>query len=296
MLDKEFQNQGQFIGDGSTAAQAGRDVIIINNQPSYSTIKEIFVDLLDQNFPKLLDDAMDIVNERTQGFLHSLKLKIEKMEESIHASNLKEPNFQYNFQKVIVEVARKGEKANPDILADMILKQLTTENIDDVSSGIIDEAIKIVPSLMKKHIHYLGLKTLLHEFRLNQPMSPDELDQLLDSYLDKLELASKITALDMSYLSSLRLTFGFIGGVGGFIASKIKKSNPYQLFSDIDVFKSMSIEEILSYCSAKGLGRITFLVQTDYSHIKEGMYDLTLIGRTVGSYHLNKENTLDHNE
>lgn len=172
--DKILKQEG---GDGSTNLQAG----VINNHyygMSNSQVKELFMELFNDNFIRLRKEAAIIAQRRaeeiTEAFLAQL---IEKSPEVIQ--ELSQPGMQdalFNAQK---EYAKSGDKNLGDLLVDLLIERASTPQ-RNMMQIVLDEALRIIPKMTEQHLDNLTMLFLLKEVGI--PTEPN-----LQSFIDYLE-------------------------------------------------------------------------------------------------------------
>lgn len=152
--DKNLKQEG---GDKSTNLQ-GQNVNIYNGI-SYSDAKEIFNDLFKTNFLQLKLEAADVAQQRaeeiTGKFLENLN---SKSPESIE--EFKEPAMQDALFTAQKEYAKSGDSDLGDLLVDILVDraQVNTRNMLQL---VLDESLKIAPSLTVQQLDTLSLNFLL---------------------------------------------------------------------------------------------------------------------------------------
>ncbi|MDT0690637.1 hypothetical protein RM549_12630 [Salegentibacter sp. F188] len=152
--DKNLKQEG---GEQSTNLQ-GQNVNIYNGI-SYSDAKEIFNDLFKSNFLQLKHDAADVAQQRaeeiTGKFLDNLNTKSP---ESI--KEFKEPAMQDALFTAQKEFAKSGDSDLGDLLVDILVDRAQT-NKRNMLQLVLDESLKIAPSLTVEQLDTLSLNFLL---------------------------------------------------------------------------------------------------------------------------------------
>ena len=148
--------QEQKIGSESTAIQAGGDVTIIqNNGLSAAEVKELCLQLLRENFPILRQEAIKEAERNVQKFATSLESQIIERSEEIIFEKFTDPDVQATINDAVKASARRGEKANPSLLVDLIINRASSST-DDFKDIVISEAVTVVPKITKPQIAYLS--------------------------------------------------------------------------------------------------------------------------------------------
>jgi hypothetical protein len=156
--DKNLKQEG---GEKSTNLQ-GQNVNIYNGI-SYSDAKEIFNDLFKSNFLQLKHEAADVAQQRaeeiTGKFLNDLNTKSP---ESI--AEFKEPAMQDALFTAQKEYAKSGDLDLGDLLVDILVDRVQT-NTRNMLQLVLDESLKIAPSLTVEQLDTLSLNFLLTRTR-----------------------------------------------------------------------------------------------------------------------------------
>lgn len=156
----------QITGDGSTAYQAKGDINI--KGMDYNNVKQVCLDLIHDNFPKLQDKAMQQVNANVVALADELKKEIEKRKESIDVEKFSEPDVQAALNDAVQGAAKKGRKADLNLLSNLVVSRLDKEN-SDLLDITIEEAVRLVPKLTKQHINFLSVKHFIASISIQVP-------------------------------------------------------------------------------------------------------------------------------
>lgn len=148
--DKQEQN----TGPNSTAIQA-KEVTINKNGLSVSEVKELCLLFLRDNFPVLREEAIKAAEDNVQKFAQSLEERIVEKSEKIIFEKFADPDVQATINDAVQSSARKGEKAHPSTLVNLIVERASKEN-GDFQDIVISEAITIVPKITKEQMSYLS--------------------------------------------------------------------------------------------------------------------------------------------
>lgn len=156
--DNNLKQEG---GDKSTNLQ-GKNVNIYNGI-SYSDAKEIFNDLFKTNFLQLKYEAANVAQQRaeeiTGKFLEDLN---SKSPESI--KEFKEPAMQDALFTTQKEYAKSGDSDLGDLLVDILVDRAQA-NTRNMLQLVLDESLKIAPSLTVQQLDTLSLNFLLTRTR-----------------------------------------------------------------------------------------------------------------------------------
>lgn len=260
------KKQTLSTGDESNAMQVAGDVIIGS---SYIEIKEIFQDLFDLNFPKLQQIAYRDANNRVLDFLQVFKSFLESPKNNIDPLKFMSPEVQFEMQAIALNVAKKGEKSNMELLSELLCN-ITSKDCPELFELMSAEALKVVPLMNRKHIGYLSVFLFESEIQFNNndiEVINDELGELRNSCLD----VTGLTFGDLGYLSSIGVTES---------RSPITIGMKPMFISKIPELKDKKIEEIGKYCTQNHFEHIEYILRVFNQGV--GFFRLKSIGRLIG--------------
>lgn len=272
-----LEKQKQDVGDNSLAIQAQGNVTVT----PYTELKAIFLDLFELNFPKIQQVAKETADERVESLLEEMKSSFEKHKDEIDPEKFSEPGMQYEMQAIAVDVARRGDKSNLDLLCELFCTMMS-KDCPELIELIASEARRILPMLSQKHVSYLSLEIMVNEASLQSP-NIQGIDMVLGQTLNHIHESSLITTGDLQYISCAgaieRKGITHIGVVPNFI-------------KDIPELKGKNADQLREYAIQHGLvniPRILELIKT--CHI--GNFDLTAVGRLIGWLNISKYGQID---
>jgi len=147
----------QETGENSDAYQAKRDINITHQGMDYQNVKQLCLDLIHDNFPKLQEEAMKQVNENVMAFAIELKAEIAKKQAVTEPEKLAQPDVQAVLNEAVQGAAKKGKKADLNLLASLVASRIDRDN-SDLLDITIEEAIRLTPKLTREHINFLSVK------------------------------------------------------------------------------------------------------------------------------------------
>lgn len=153
---KMGNNQKQDVKNNSTAVQA--EVIknlTIENGLSPKEVEIYCLGLFECNFPHLRDAAAQKAEENIKIFAENLKKNIEENIEAIVIDKFSDPDVQFYLNDAIQKIARKGEKAHPEILIELI-KNKVSKKADDFDDLICNQSVNLIDKLTTEHIQLLA--------------------------------------------------------------------------------------------------------------------------------------------
>lgn len=171
----ERTKQDQNLGDGATAAQAGRD-IIINHGMSLTQMADVMREIRNVT-ESFTAEAMAKVNERLGDFEETV-LKQFSDATTTNAQAFSDPDFQLMLGDAQKSYARSGDKAVKDTLADIIARRSLVESASREALTLNDAAAR-APKLTKAEFATLSLSYLLRYTKRQDINSIDGLSAYL---------------------------------------------------------------------------------------------------------------------
>lgn len=171
MLDKDQQ---QIAEGGSVAIQAARDVVI-QSGPSIADVTGLCDFLWKSNFPVLQEEARRVAEENVKAFASQLNKQIEALQSVIDANKFADPDVQATINDAVKASARKGEAANPLLLASLITERVSTTT-DDYMGIVFSEAVQVVSRLTHAQIALLSMVILVTHMSFEKLTSLEQLE------------------------------------------------------------------------------------------------------------------------
>ena len=151
-------NQEQAASGGAVAIQAGGNVTI-NGLP-FSEVRELCALLLRDNFPRLREEARQVAEEHVKQFATQLETKLTDNLASVVIAKFGDPDVQAAINDAVQASARKGDAANPDILANLILKKVSAD-CNCFKDIVYAEAVQVAPKLTREQIAFLAFVLIM---------------------------------------------------------------------------------------------------------------------------------------
>lgn len=275
-----LEKQKQDIGDNSTAIQVNGNLTIT----PYQEIKAIFLDLFELNFPKIQQIASDKAEASVKELLEELDKRFTKNKDTIDTEKFSDPAIQFEMQAIAVDVGRRGNKSNIELLAEL-LTTILSKDCPEIIELIAVEARKILPMLSKEHLSYLSLEVLATEAHISEATG-DLLNKNLSDILVHIDKVNSLTYSDLQYISGM-----------GCIAKKgvrVVNSTP-SLIKNINEYEKLNLEQ--TYSKAKELNHPNVINFLDLmTKISFGTYDLGATGKLIGWMNLGKYTEIDIKE
>ncbi|MCJ8313918.1 MAG: hypothetical protein HRU38_17535 [Saccharospirillaceae bacterium] len=193
----------QSTGENSDAYQAKRDININNTGMDYRNVKQLCIDLIHENFPKLQEEAMLQVNENVLALADELKKEIEKKKSVIDPIKLAQPDVQAAINEAVQGAAKKGRKSDLNLLASLVISRIGKGN-SDLLDITIEEAIRLTPKLTFEQIKFLSVKHFLSSMFIQVPnISFAHLDNLAKPVLAAFSSNCSISVANIRYLAGV---------------------------------------------------------------------------------------------
>ncbi|MGZ8171887.1 MULTISPECIES: LPO_1073/Vpar_1526 family protein [Methylobacter] len=274
--------QEQKVDSNSTAIQAAGNVTVTNiNVLPFNDVKvkELCLQFLRENFPALRDEAIKAAEENVKNFALQLELRISERSQNIVLEKFKDPDVQAAINDAVQATARKGKKANTNILVDLIAERVSLSSNEFIDI-VLSEAILVTPKLTKEQISYLSFIHYMTHFSMRGLQ-----------HISLIEIYSKIVfnALDAGFnlSDSQKRHIQYAGTCS--IATMMKvdiytgwmKFYEYLGYTDINKFK----EDIDVFCPITKL-----LLEQFEKDSSQGQVNLTSVGQAIAIANLATKN------
>ncbi|MGE4529910.1 MAG: LPO_1073/Vpar_1526 family protein [Acidithiobacillus sp.] len=153
------------VNDGGISVQVAGN---FQQGLSFESVERLFQLLLAENFPKLQEEAAAKARQYTDELVRKTYARLSSKIEKISPHKMAEPDVQSTFNDAIQSVARKGEKANIDLLSDLL--ELRVENDNSNFLDIcIEVAVSIVPKLTQEMLCALATVQFVQHLTIQDP-------------------------------------------------------------------------------------------------------------------------------
>jgi hypothetical protein len=211
--------QEQSAQGGSTAIQAGRDIVI---GMSYSDVKDVCIDVFQSNYYKLAGMARETAQARAEEITEEFltKLREENPEGFSHAND---PGFQHAVYTAQKEHARTGDKDLGSLLVDLLVDR-SKQKERDIIQIVLDESLSTAPKLTNGQLASLSI---FFVFRYTQNFGINSHDDL-GEYFDR-HIQPFVERMVESAASFQHLEFSGCGSIGaGHLTLETILSKVYQ--------------------------------------------------------------------
>ena len=186
-------HQKQSGGSGSTNVQ----VASINVGLGYEDVRSIARDIFEQNFANLAKQAGEIAGARAEEIRDEIIDRLSK-------SDVDPDNFSHVEKQIALMDAQKayalsGDEELRQVLVDAVIG-IAPEKERSLKSIVLQESIKVVPSLTAPQLRILATVFIIRHVNL---ASPDSLKALFEQYLRYAELSLGDLDVTAGYLRHL---------------------------------------------------------------------------------------------
>lgn len=191
-----------MIKESKMEQKSGRDSTNIqikefNAGLSYKDVKELCLDLIGDKLDAYKEEASTEAKKREE------KLRTDFIDElqknKINLNEFKNPSMQLCYIE-----AQKGYISYGDETAEKVLLELLKDRMSETDKSILqislNEAIKVAPLLMKKHLNALSLLFFVKEMNIMGIRTRDELIDLIKDVVLKFTKNSTLTKVDYEHL------------------------------------------------------------------------------------------------
>lgn len=256
------------IGKGSLGIQADRDVTV-NLGLAVEEVETLTKLFLEENFPKLRQDAAEAARENVQKMLSEFEAQLSQRLPRLDVGRFRDPDVQFSLNEAVLATAKRGSAANIDLLVTLVLERVATD-AGDLLSLACSDAVTVVPRLTKPQIDFLSVAFFLEHMSLPELSAITDYETSARMAQPILSAASRVSGWDEQYLESQRCLVHLHIGRGG-IYERLKLAYP--------TLKEMSQEQIKKdimekTCHLRALVRV-------YEKHRMNFMRLTLVGILV---------------
>lgn len=144
------ERQNLRSGNDSTNIQAQGSVYV---GMQYGDIRQLFLDLFQQNYETLLEDARREAERRAAEVVDAVLKKLAELPPAL-MENLREPGIQRALVQAQVEHATTGDPDEADIYANLLIQKIS-HPAKNLTSIACQQAIETVGQLTQKHMDLL---------------------------------------------------------------------------------------------------------------------------------------------
>lgn len=198
---------------------------------SLTDCERLFNLLFTENFPKLEAVAAAKAKENVDILVKSTFEKIEKKIDQVSAEKLAQPDVQATFNTAVQGAAKKGNKTDIDLLAELLESRVEKLN-NNYLDNCIEAAVEMVPKLTNE---MLSLLPALHFIQTLAYNAPAELDAAFEAINERfLSKCHEITPSMLKTMASIGVG-SYINITGNNTYSEMKKTRyPHLNDSDAD--------------------------------------------------------------
>ncbi len=190
-------DQTQSAADGSTALQAGRD-ILVQQGLSYQDARQVAHDVFEANFYRLSVVARDVASQRaeyiTERFLEKLSA-----ENPAGLQQANDPAFQHALFTVQREHAKAGDEDLGDLLVDLLVDRSKQEQ-RGLLQLVLDESLQTAPKLTDGQLSVLAVAFAIRYTQNAAIFSHEALGRHFDKYILPFEARLAVSQSSFAHL------------------------------------------------------------------------------------------------
>jgi hypothetical protein len=203
----------KIIGDGSVGIQAGGDVAVQLGL-AVSEVRELTELFLKENFPRLREDARATARSYVVEFADQFCSTLARRHLEIQADRFRDPDIQSTINDAVIETAKRGQRANLDILAELVVERLRSDGDEEgLASLACAEAVKVVPRLSRRQIDFLAVMLYLQYMTIQNVGNVQHFEFTAKAMLPVCRNMSGLSGWHAQYLEAVKcLVHLWIGG------------------------------------------------------------------------------------
>lgn len=175
----------QKSGDDSTNLQAGRDIVVTNqNSVALYSIEEVAKQLLGSVFGELPEDTKKQIQDNQKSYFQALSEnlgKIIKQNEDLQKI-ISSPDFQYISKTAAISASRSSSAELHKNLSSLIIQRINN-NDEDLKRIVYDEAISTISKLTVDQLKIITLCYLLRYTAYSEIVSWETYKIYLDTHI-----------------------------------------------------------------------------------------------------------------
>lgn len=201
MADNIEVNQKAAIGSETTQIAVQNNYNGLTPAEACNLATNLFYD----NFPKLQEYAMNMVEQRVTEFMDNISQRLQYY----NVTNMEafaDPDVQYALLEAQKDYARFGTKERLETLANLISKRVQHNDADIVLKTAIDKAIEIAGFLTEQQLDYLSLLFTCAQVHFNNILTVEQLKIKLQILSNAFSHASESSIMYLNMLGCLQLS------------------------------------------------------------------------------------------
>lgn len=266
--------QEQTVGDGGFAIQAKGNITFQGPSPEH--IDQMVKIFMVNNFPRLREEAQQAAEEHVNKLGETLKATLAASIEKIKVEKLADPDVQATINDAVQASARRGEKANPELLCSLIAERISS-NENEFNDIVISEAVRVVGHLTKEQISFLSLITFVKTMSFNLS-TLRQLEIAMQKAFMACGAGFRIKSSQTMHLIYTGAAFHRALG-GGDIYRETMTRYPHLGYSDVEKFKQELDENAPTWK----------ILLNAYEELRGFQFHLTGVGRAIGIANLSRQ-------
>jgi len=182
------RDQQQVVEGGSIAQQAGRDIVNVQQGVSVAEVTVLFDFLWKNNFPVVIEEARRIAQENARAFAAEFSRQLEGRQHLIDVKKFADPDVQATISDAVKASARRGEAANPVVLASLVAERLSAD-ADNYMEIVFSESVLVVPRLTPAQISLLSLVIFVSNMKFVEGLRWEDIERVSEVVLPLFEPA-----------------------------------------------------------------------------------------------------------
>lgn len=169
----------------------------LNNGLSYSEVKEICMDLITYRLDLYKDDALKEAKLREEKLRNDFIEELEK--NKMNLEEFKNPSMQLCYVDAQKGYISYGDQTSEKMLLEL-LKNRMTESNKSILQISLNEAVKVAPLLMKKHLNALSVLFFVNDMIIMGAKTREELLDSINNLITKLAEVLDLKQIDYEHL------------------------------------------------------------------------------------------------
>jgi len=178
--------------------------VTVNNQIglAVSEVRELVAIFMRENMPVLREEAIKIAHENAAVFVASFEEKLTAAGHLVDPERFKDPDVQSSLNDAVLEAAKKGSRANIDLLNELLIERVSAKTSEFVSM-VAAEAIKVVSRLTPAQIAFLTIVQFFRAMSVHSAESLADVEPLGEIILELSRPGFGISDAQKSHLQSV---------------------------------------------------------------------------------------------
>lgn len=179
MINDKIQKQEG--GDNSTNLQGQINNITNNYGLTYKDVKDIVLDIFNDNFIKLRNESAEIAKNRAEEFVnYYLEELRQKQPDSLNYMN--DPGMQFAIYSAQKEYAKTGDKNLSNLLIDILVERASQQE-RNLQQIVLEECLSVIPKLTQNQLDTLSIIFIFRYSKKNNIRSIRDFENNLNNHI-----------------------------------------------------------------------------------------------------------------